>query len=63
MTTFGVGSALGTAVAGPVAQHAGTSAGFAVAGASGLAALLVLAVTGRVLAVPGPGRNAAGRGK
>jgi predicted MFS family arabinose efflux permease len=59
VTTFGVGSALGTAVAGPVAQHAGTSAGFAVAGASGLAALLVLAVTGRALAVPGPGGNTA----
>jgi predicted MFS family arabinose efflux permease len=59
VTTFGVGSALGTAVAGPVAQHAGTSAGFAVAGVSGLVALLVLMVTVRVLAVPVAGGNTA----
>ncbi|MEW2546497.1 MFS transporter [Streptomyces sp. NPDC047002] len=60
VTTFGVGSALGTAVAGPVAQHAGTSAAFAVAGAAGLAALLVLAATRRALAVPaGPGSGRA----
>ncbi|WP_329458664.1 MFS transporter [Streptomyces sp. NBC_01497] len=59
VTTFGVGSALGTAVAGPVAQHAGTSAGFVVAGVCGLVALLVLAVTGRALALPGGGVNTA----
>jgi MFS family permease len=52
VTTFGVGAALGTAAAGPAVQHSGTAAGFAVAGAGGLAALLVLLVTSRVLAVP-----------
>ncbi|MBP0457252.1 MFS transporter [Streptomyces montanisoli] len=61
VTTFGVGSALGTGVAGPVAQHAGTSAGFAVAGAAGLCALLVLAATPRVLAGRHVDGNAAAR--
>ncbi|MFJ8666866.1 MFS transporter [Streptomyces sp. NPDC093600] len=55
VTTFGVGAALGSAVAGPAVELAGTTAGFAVAGAGGLVALLVLLATGRVLAVPGPG--------
>ncbi|MCF3961550.1 MFS transporter, partial [Streptomyces fuscigenes] len=59
VTTFQVGSALGTAAAGPVAQHEGASAGFAVAGAAGIAALIVLAATGRVLAVPARPRNTA----
>ncbi|MEW1696932.1 MFS transporter [Streptomyces sp. NPDC091278] len=49
VTTFGVGSALGSAAAGPVVELAGTASGFAVAGAGGLAALLVLLATGRVL--------------
>jgi predicted MFS family arabinose efflux permease len=62
VTTFGVGSALGTAVAGPVAQHAGTSAGFAVAGVFGLGALLVLTVTGRALTVPAPREEAPATG-
>lgn len=53
VTTFGVGAALGTAVAGPVVELSGTSASFAVAVAGGFAALLVLLATGRVLAVPG----------
>ncbi|MGW0469419.1 MFS transporter [Streptomyces sp. NPDC003027] len=55
VTTFGVGAALGSAVAGPAVELAGTTAGFAVAGAGGLVALLVLLATGRVLTVPGPG--------
>ncbi|MFJ3711963.1 MFS transporter [Streptomyces sp. NPDC090053] len=55
VTTFGVGAALGTAVAGP-AVESGVAAGFAAAGAGGIAALLVLLLTQRVLAVPdGPG--------
>ncbi|MFE7516154.1 MFS transporter [Streptomyces sp. NPDC057540] len=52
VTTFGVGAALGSAVAGPAVELAGTVAGFAVAGAGGLVALLVLLATGRVLAAP-----------
>lgn len=53
VTTFGVGAAAGTAVAGPAVELGGTSWSFAVAGAGGVAALLVLLATGRVLAVPG----------
>ncbi|MGW1279833.1 MFS transporter [Streptomyces tsukubensis] len=52
VTTFGVGAAAGTAVAGPVVEGAGTAWSFSVAGAAGLAALLVLTATSRVLAVP-----------
>ncbi|MEU3401515.1 MFS transporter [Streptomyces filamentosus] len=52
VTTFGVGAALGSAAAGPVVEIAGTAAGFAVAGAGGLVALLVLLATGRVLRAP-----------
>ncbi|MFE5710396.1 MFS transporter [Streptomyces sp. NPDC056501] len=52
VTTFGVGSALGSAVAGPAVELAGTVAGFAVAGVGGLVALLVLLATGRVLGAP-----------
>ncbi|MDV5144535.1 MFS transporter [Streptomyces sp. SBC-4] len=52
VTTFGVGSALGSAVAGPAVELAGTVTGFAVAGAGGLIALLVLLATGRVLHAP-----------
>ncbi|MFG2870354.1 MFS transporter [Streptomyces sp. NPDC048338] len=53
VTTFGVGAALGSAVAGPVVELSGTTAGFGVAGAGGFAALLVLLATGRVLGTPG----------
>ncbi|WP_338675568.1 MFS transporter [Streptomyces sp. SCSIO 30461] len=53
VTTFGVGTAVGTAAAGPAVELGGTVAGFAVAGVGGIAALLVLLATGRVLAVPG----------
>lgn len=52
VTTFGVGAAFGTGVAGPAVEYAGTPAGFAVAGAGGVAALLVLLVTRGVLAAP-----------
>ncbi|MER7663254.1 MFS transporter [Streptomyces sp. NPDC096193] len=53
VTTFGVGAAAGTAVAGPAVEIGGTAWSFAVAGAAGTAALLVLMTTQRVLAVPG----------
>ncbi|MFJ9033574.1 MFS transporter [Streptomyces sp. NPDC102274] len=52
VTTFGVGAALGTAAAGPAVELGGTAAGFAVAGAGGIAALLVLLATQRVLKAP-----------
>lgn len=55
VTTFGVGAAFGTGVAGPVVELAGTAESFAVAGAGGVAALLVLLATRRVLAAPGGG--------
>ncbi|MFP8886206.1 MFS transporter [Streptomyces mangrovi] len=52
VTSFGVGAAAGTAVVGPVIERGGAPAGFLVAGAGGLAALLVLLATRRVLAAP-----------
>jgi MFS family permease len=52
VTTFGVGAALGTALAGPVVELAGTSESFAVAGGGGIAALVVLLATRRVLVAP-----------
>ncbi|MFC7310592.1 MFS transporter [Streptomyces monticola] len=55
VTTFGVGAAVGTGVAGPAIEFGNTAAGFAVAGAGGVAALLVLVTTARVLTAPGPG--------
>ncbi|MFF3752670.1 MFS transporter [Streptomyces sp. NPDC002018] len=58
VTTIGVGAALGTAVAGPAVELGGTSASFAVAGAGGIAALLVLLATQRVLAAPDRGPDA-----
>lgn len=66
VTAFGVGAAAGTAVTGPVVDGAGTAWSFAVAGAGGVAALLVLTATGGVLraplprAVPLPGPGAPG---
>ncbi|MET9956811.1 MFS transporter [Streptomyces sp. NPDC006339] len=58
VTTFGVGAALGSAVAGPAVELAGTPAGFAVAGAGGFVAFLVLLATGRVLGPPVATRHA-----
>ncbi|MEE1939157.1 MFS transporter [Streptomyces sp. TRM 70361] len=49
VTTFGVGAAAGTAAVGPVVERWGAAAGFCAAGAGGLAALLVLLATRRVL--------------
>ncbi|GHH48916.1 MFS transporter [Streptomyces candidus] len=57
VTTFGVGSAVGTGVAGPAVEFGGTSVSFAVAGAGGVAALLVLLATRRVLRVPQVGEG------
>ncbi|MDQ1011790.1 MFS family permease [Streptomyces sp. V4I23] len=62
VTTFGVGAAVGTAVAGPAVEIGGTAWSFAVAGAGGFAALLVLTATQRVLAVAGRTEDIAGSG-
>ena len=53
--------AAGTAIAGPAVELGGTASGFAVAGAGGAAALLVLLATGKVLAVPGRTHGVAAR--
>ncbi|MEU6125547.1 MFS transporter [Streptomyces sp. NPDC047123] len=53
VTTFTVGASLGTAAAGPVVEWGGTVWGFAVPGAAGAGALLVLLATGRVLEATG----------
>ncbi|MFE6777691.1 MFS transporter [Streptomyces sp. NPDC057702] len=50
VTTFGVGAAVGTAVAGPAVELGGVAAGFAAPGVAGLAALLVLVGCRRFLA-------------
>ncbi|MDI3418864.1 MFS transporter [Streptomyces luteolus] len=60
VTTFGVGAAVGTGVAGPAIEGGGTAWGFAVAGAGGVAALLVLLGTVRVLSAPVGGGHVAG---
>ncbi|MEU9552572.1 MFS transporter [Streptomyces werraensis] len=52
VTTFTVGTSLGTGVTGPVVEAGGALWGFAVPGAAGGVSLLVLIATGRVLAVP-----------
>lgn len=52
VTAFGVGSAAGSAVAGPATQYGGPAAAFGVAGAGGLAALLVLTVVRRFATGP-----------
>ncbi|MFD5422673.1 MFS transporter [Streptomyces sp. NPDC127069] len=60
VTFFGVGAAIGTAAAGPAVELGGTTAGFAVASGAGVAALLVLTATQRVLAGGGRSRAVAG---
>ncbi|MGW6062322.1 MFS transporter [Streptomyces sp. NPDC055189] len=60
VTTFTVGASLGTAAAGPVVEWGGTVWGFAVPGLAGVAALLVLLATARVLALPASSAVVAG---
>ncbi|MFD7624734.1 MFS transporter [Streptomyces sp. NPDC059851] len=60
VTFFGVGAAAGTAVAGPAVELGGTVSGFAVPCAAGVAALLVLTFTQRVLVAPGRSRTVTG---
>ncbi|MCX4425402.1 MFS transporter [Streptomyces mirabilis] len=55
VTTFTVGASVGTGLAGPVVEWGGAVWGFALPGASGAAALVVLLATGRVLAATGDG--------
>ncbi|MEU1530956.1 MFS transporter [Streptomyces fagopyri] len=55
VTTFTVGASVGTGLAGPVVEWGGAGWGFAVPGAAGAAALVVLLATGRVLAATGDG--------
>ncbi|MCB5166435.1 MFS transporter [Streptomyces bambusae] len=57
VTFFGVGAAIGTALAGPAVESGGAARGFGVAVAAGVAAWLVLTATQRVLS--GPGRSVA----
>ncbi|MEU6147331.1 MFS transporter [Streptomyces sp. NPDC047081] len=52
VTTFTVGSSVGTGLAGPVVEAGGAVWGFAVPGVAGAVSLLVLLATGRVLAAP-----------
>ncbi|MFI0258116.1 MFS transporter [Streptomyces sp. NPDC017056] len=59
VTTIGVGSAVGMTVVGPAVQQGGPAAGFAVAGAGGVAALIVLLSTKRFLS-PGGGAAVSG---
>ncbi|MFC9847069.1 MFS transporter [Streptomyces sp. NPDC060223] len=53
VTTFTVGASVGTGLAGPVVEWGGAVWGYAVPGAAGVAALVVLLATGRVLAATG----------
>ncbi|MFF7885030.1 MFS transporter [Streptomyces sp. NPDC020794] len=55
VTTFTVGASVGTGLAGPVVEWGGAVRGFALPGAAGAAALVVLLATGRVLAATGDG--------
>ncbi|MEU7719964.1 MFS transporter [Streptomyces tibetensis] len=55
VTTFTVGHSVGTGVAGPVVEAGGALWGFAVPAVAGGVSLLVLTVTGRVVAAPGQG--------
>ncbi|GAA1009155.1 MFS transporter [Streptomyces sp. F-3] len=52
VTTFTVGSSLGTGIAGPVVQAGGALWGFAVPGAAGAVSSLVLLAAGGVLSAP-----------
>ncbi|MQS06146.1 MFS transporter [Streptomyces alkaliphilus] len=52
VTTFGVGSALGTAATGPILDRWGPGAGFALSSVGGVAALLVLVATRGALDTP-----------
>ncbi|MEU6808672.1 MFS transporter [Streptomyces sp. NPDC046831] len=52
VTTFTVGSSVGTGVAGPVVQSGGALWGFVLPSAAGAVSLLVLTVTGGVLTAP-----------
>ncbi|MER7567374.1 MFS transporter [Streptomyces sp. NPDC097941] len=52
VTTFTVGASVGTGLAGPVVEGGGALWGFAVPGVAGGVSLLVLLVTGGVLAAP-----------
>ncbi|MFC0598129.1 MFS transporter [Streptomyces palmae] len=55
VTTFVVGSAIGTGIAGPIIEGTALVAGFTVPGAAGAVALLVLVAAGRFLRpVPAP---------
>ncbi|MFI8365413.1 MFS transporter [Streptomyces sp. NPDC085612] len=53
VTFFGVGAAIGTAAAGPAVELGGAGAGFGVACAGGVAALVVLMLTQRALSAAG----------
>ncbi|MFF7924981.1 MFS transporter [Streptomyces mirabilis] len=55
VTTFTVGASVGTGLAGPVVEWGGAVWGFALPGAAGVAALVVLLATGLVLAATGDG--------
>ncbi|MER5826923.1 MFS transporter [Streptomyces mirabilis] len=55
VTTFTLGASVGTGLAGPVVEWGGAVWGFALPGAAGAAALVVLLATGRVLAATGDG--------
>ncbi|MGW5652405.1 MFS transporter [Streptomyces humi] len=55
VTTFTVGSSVGTGLAGPVVEAGGALWGFALPAVAGGVSLLVLTGTGRVLAAPGGG--------
>ncbi|MEI5099641.1 MFS transporter [Streptomyces sp. PmtG] len=60
VTTFTVGTAVGTAAGGPVVERGGTAWGFAVPALAGAAAVAVLVCAGRALVVGGAGTTVAG---
>lgn len=55
VTTFTVGASVGTGLTGPVVEAGGTLWGFAVPAVAGGVSLMVLMLTGRVLAAPARG--------